>query len=282
MECRCRGRHSWRCPDFPNSILRRPQGTRKPVDEPRRSALSRSLRNERRWDVLNRFASALRATRMRGFMFREMFGLLESLAALLATILISRHGTFPYESPNAPADALRPCRPVHSNRILKREKIAAYGMGRRRQTMANLVLRPSQGVLGTACVAPRCSASNAVRQADGATRSLAKQEVGFLRPEFGKPNHQGQRAVVDPTRTLESRRSSRTTNQVMRRPQRAREIRPTAPLYHSIKTPPRSSIDCGIVRPSAFAVFGLINSSNSVGCATGSSAGFCPLSILST
>ena len=53
--------------------------------------------------------------------------------------------------------------------------------------------------------------------------------------------------------------------------------------FHSINTPPRSSsIDCGIGRPSALAVFGLINSSNSVGCATGSSAGFCPLRILST
>jgi len=42
--------------------------------------------------VLNRFASALRATRMSGFMFGEMFGMLEKLAALLAAVLVSRHG----------------------------------------------------------------------------------------------------------------------------------------------------------------------------------------------
>src|SRR4030095_2981195 len=153
MECRCRGRHSWRCPDFPNSILRRPQGTRKPVDESRRSALSRSLRNERRWDVLNRFASALRATRMRGFMFREMFGLLESLAALLATILISRHGTFPYESPNAPpgcATAL-PSSAFESNSKTGKDPRLRHGPAPTddRKTCAS----PFAGVLGTACVA---------------------------------------------------------------------------------------------------------------------------------
>jgi hypothetical protein len=96
-----------------------------------------------RWDVLNRFASALRAMRMSGFMFREMFGLLENLAALLATVLISRHGIFPLRKPECAVrpDALRPRRPVHSYRILKREKIAAYGMGRLRQATGNLVRR---------------------------------------------------------------------------------------------------------------------------------------------
>ena len=59
-----------------------------------------------RWDVLNRFASALRATRMSGFMFREMFGMVENLAALLATVLVSRHGTFPLRKPER-ADRMR-------------------------------------------------------------------------------------------------------------------------------------------------------------------------------
>jgi hypothetical protein len=44
----------------------------------------------------------------------------------------------------------------------------------------------------------------------------------------------------------------------------------------------RSSSDCGIVRPSAFAVLRLMNSSNLVGRSTGRSAGFAPLRILST
>ena len=44
----------------------------------------------------------------------------------------------------------------------------------------------------------------------------------------------------------------------------------------------RSSSDCGIVRPSAFAVFRLMVNSNLVGCCTGKSAGLAPLRILST
>src|SRR5262249_18439386 len=44
----------------------------------------------------------------------------------------------------------------------------------------------------------------------------------------------------------------------------------------------RSSTDCGIVRPSAFAVLRLITSSNFVGRSTGRSAGLAPLKILST
>ena len=44
----------------------------------------------------------------------------------------------------------------------------------------------------------------------------------------------------------------------------------------------RSSTDCGMVRPRAFAVFMLITSSNLVGRSTGSSAGLAPLRILST
>ena len=43
----------------------------------------------------------------------------------------------------------------------------------------------------------------------------------------------------------------------------------------------RSRSDGGIVRPSAFAVFMLITSSNFVGCSIGRSAGLAPLRILS-
>jgi hypothetical protein len=42
----------------------------------------------------------------------------------------------------------------------------------------------------------------------------------------------------------------------------------------------RTKSDCGIVRPSAFAVLRLITKSNFVGCCTGSSAGLAPLRIL--
>ena len=43
----------------------------------------------------------------------------------------------------------------------------------------------------------------------------------------------------------------------------------------------RTSTDCGIVRPRAFAVLRLMTSSNFVGCSTGRSAGLAPLRILS-
>src|SRR5262249_16978619 len=44
----------------------------------------------------------------------------------------------------------------------------------------------------------------------------------------------------------------------------------------------RISSDCGIVRPSAFAVLRLMTSSNFVGCSTGISPGWAPFRILST
>ena len=49
--------------------------------------------------VLNLLAPTLRTIRMSGFMFSEMFGVLEHLAALLATVLVSRHGTPPTRIP---------------------------------------------------------------------------------------------------------------------------------------------------------------------------------------
>ena len=51
---------------------------------------------------------------------------------------------------------------------------------------------------------------------------------------------------------------------------------------HSITLSARTRIDCGIVMPSAFAVFMLTTSSNFVGCSIGISAGLAPLKILST
>ena len=51
---------------------------------------------------------------------------------------------------------------------------------------------------------------------------------------------------------------------------------------HSITSSARSSTDCGIVRPSAFAVLRFMTNSNLVGCSTGRSAGFAPFRILST
>jgi hypothetical protein len=51
---------------------------------------------------------------------------------------------------------------------------------------------------------------------------------------------------------------------------------------HSMTSSARARIDGGIVRPSVFAVFRLITSSNFVGCSTGRSAGFAPFKILST
>jgi len=38
---------------------------------------------------------------MGGFMFGEMFGMLEELAAFLATVLVSRHGASPLRKPDA-------------------------------------------------------------------------------------------------------------------------------------------------------------------------------------
>ena len=50
---------------------------------------------------------------------------------------------------------------------------------------------------------------------------------------------------------------------------------------HSITLSARTRMDCGILMPSAFAVFMLITSSNLVGCSIGSSPGLAPLRILS-
>ena len=64
------------------------------------------------------------------------------------------------------------------------------------------------------------------------------------------------------------------------RPLKALRLR--AEPRHSMRRSARSNSDCGIVRPSALAVFTLISRSNFAGCSTGSSAGLAPLRILST
>ena len=58
----------------------------------------------------------------------------------------------------------------------------------------------------------------------------------------------------------------------------------SAPMLgnHSITSSACSSSDCGIVIPSALAVFRLIASTNFVGCSTGRSAGLAPFRIRST
>src|SRR5205823_251999 len=48
---------------------------------------------------------------------------------------------------------------------------------------------------------------------------------------------------------------------------------------HSMTSSARARRDCGTVRPSAWAVFRLMTSSNLVGCCTGRLAGFSPLRI---
>jgi len=51
---------------------------------------------------------------------------------------------------------------------------------------------------------------------------------------------------------------------------------------YSMISSARTKRDCGILRPSALAVFMLMTSSNFVDCSTGRSAGLAPLRILST
>ncbi len=61
-------------------------------------------------------------------------------------------------------------------------------------------------------------------------------------------------------------------------PPRVLDWRPSAD--HWMTWSARTSTDCGIVRPSAFAVLRLMTSSNFVGCSTGRSAGLAPFRIL--
>jgi|SRR5437660_4428331 len=63
---------------------------------------------------------------------------------------------------------------------------------------------------------------------------------------------------------------------------RSEELAAWVEHVYSITWSARSSTDCGIVSPRAFAVLRLMTSSNLVGCSTGRSAGFAPFKILST
>src|SRR5204863_8147030 len=60
---------------------------------------------------------------------------------------------------------------------------------------------------------------------------------------------------------------------------RAQADEKVAACGHSMTSSARASSDCGNVRPSAFAVFRLMTSSNLVGCWIGRSAGLAPASI---
>jgi hypothetical protein len=53
--------------------------------------------------VLNGFAATLRATQMRGLMLGNVFDMLESLAALCATVSVCRHGASPTVTPSRPS-----------------------------------------------------------------------------------------------------------------------------------------------------------------------------------
>jgi len=72
----------------------------RPVEVDRRiaaddSALLGSLREELRWLVLNSFTAAFRAAQMSSLMLRNVFDVLENLAALRATISVRRHRASP-------------------------------------------------------------------------------------------------------------------------------------------------------------------------------------------
>lgn len=74
----------------------------------RSSTLSRRLSDKRRGDVLNLLASALRTLGMTGFMFSKMFGMFEHFPALLAPVLVSRHGIPPTRKPARHAGQIPP------------------------------------------------------------------------------------------------------------------------------------------------------------------------------
>jgi hypothetical protein len=90
-------------------------------------------------------------------------------------------------------------------------------------------------------------------------------------------------SVRDPDQPLGHLQSGRSTNEVNGRRGWSRELcDQLATSHHWITSSARSSSDCGIVSPSAFAVLRLMTNSNFVGCSTGRSAGLAPFKILST
>ena len=83
---------------------------------------------------------------MSGFMFSEMFGMLEYLTALLATVLVSRHGIPPTRIPEV--DLARYCqrRPAgvvaHSSAGNARVRVSPSAHRTRRRQRQYLRLRP--------------------------------------------------------------------------------------------------------------------------------------------
>jgi hypothetical protein len=74
----------------------------------------------------------------------------------------------------------------------------------------------------------------------------------------------------------------RRRRSVRARPAIAAPLDRATTTRHSMFFSARSRIDCGIVRPSAFAVFRFTTRSNLCGCSTGGSPGAAPFRILST
>jgi hypothetical protein len=79
------------------------------------SALFGRFRDKWRRYMLNLLASALRTIRMSGFMFSKMFGMFEHFAALLAPVLVSRHGIPPTRIPHVVLTRYCQRRPECSN-----------------------------------------------------------------------------------------------------------------------------------------------------------------------
>ena len=88
--------------------------------------------------------------------------------------------------------------------------------------------------------------------------------------------------AIGPVAAIRSLQSRRTKNRVTRRPRPAdRDPEQPGTLDYWMTASARCSNVCGIVRPSAFAVFKLTTNSNLFGCSTGRSLGLAPLRIRS-
>jgi hypothetical protein len=129
------------------------------------SALSGRFRDKWRGYVLSLLASALRTIRMSGFMFSEMFGMLERLTALLATILVSRHG-IPLTNPARRAGQMLPAMPgsvlAHSSAGNARVRVSPSAhrtLRRQRQhpVYRQVIARPSRQALAACCSSRRAA-----------------------------------------------------------------------------------------------------------------------------
>jgi len=133
-----------------------------------------------------------------------------------------------------------------------------------------------------------CASSHAAR----AVRTSAAQLQFKRMPAMRERSYRSRGSIKVVTRTpsdcvAASARRRRRRARLRRSGRREIELAPVIgerarrARAHSITRSARSKSDGGIVRPSAFAVFRLITSSNFVGRSTGRSAGFAPLRILS-